>query len=204
MTRKEVRTREGRKRTRGIQCCCCSIFSWEKAKFEKFHELYFAGTLRDTDYEQYRLVTSPCDGGVQCLSCGNFVCHDCVIALHSAIGMDHPNLQDPWVQATRNSSPHKILEIPVGHCCVLKHCEPNPETAQDTMPVPSVDAVLAGANHYYQYDVAIGSTPPNCVDVFSLGASGSNAAVTHAVFPVNVALDIAKENQSYSIYKRSF
>jgi hypothetical protein len=54
--------------------------------------------------------------------------------------------------------------------------------------------LLAGANHYFQYDLAIGSTPLNCVDVFSLGASKSNAPVTHAVFPVDIAMKIAREN----------
>jgi hypothetical protein len=60
----------------------------------------------------------------------------------------------------------------------------------------SADAVLAGANHYYQYDLSIGSTPLNCVDVFSLGAAGSNVPVTHAVFPIHVAVEIANENLS--------
>ena len=64
------------------------------------------------------------------------------------------------------------------------------------MQTTAVEAVLAGANHYYQYDLAIGSTPSNCVDVFSLGASGSNAAVTHAVFPVHIAMSVANEHHS--------
>ncbi len=48
--------------------------------------------------------------------------------------------------------------------------------------LPSVDPILACATHYYQYDLAIGSTPRKCVDVFALGAAGSNAPVTHGVF----------------------
>jgi hypothetical protein len=121
-----------------------------------------------------------------------------VVALHSAIEKDHPNLQDPWLQATKHTSAEKIIEIAVGHCCALNspYCKLKQETLPLTMPPPSAEAVLVGANHYYQYDLSVGSTPPNCVDVFSLGASGSNAAVTHAVFPVQVALAVANENHS--------
>ena len=61
---------------------------------------------------------------------------------------------------------------------------------------PSAEAVLAGADHYYQYDLSVGLTPLNCVDVFSLGAAGSNIPVTHAVFPIHVAVEIANENRS--------
>jgi hypothetical protein len=51
-----------------------------------------------------------------------------------------------------------------------------------TSLLPSVDPFLAGAAHYYQYDLAIGSTPRKCVDVFALGAGGSNAPVTDAEY----------------------
>jgi hypothetical protein len=54
--------------------------------------------------------------------------------------------------------------------------------------------LLAGATHYYQYDLAIGSTPQNCVDIFLLSASKSNAPVTHAVFPIDIAMDIPRGN----------
>jgi hypothetical protein len=133
---------------------------------------------------------------VVCLSCANFVCHDCVVALHAAIEIDHPTLQDPWVQATRNTSRNVIIEIAVGHCCVLKDYAVQPETLPLTMQTTAVEAILAGANHYYQYDLIVGSTPATCVDVFSLGASGSNAAVTHAVFPVHIAMSFANEHHS--------
>jgi hypothetical protein len=59
--------------------------------------------------------------------------------------------------------------------------------------------LLAGANHYFQFDLALGSTPRNCVDVFSLGASGSNAAVTHAVFTIEVALAIQTEKHKIAL-----
>ena len=60
-----------------------------------------------------------------------------------------------------------------------------------TSLLPCADSFLAGATHYYQYDLAIGSTYRNCVDVFALGAAGSNAPVTHAVFPIEIALVMA-------------
>jgi hypothetical protein len=53
-----------------------------------------------------------------------------------------------------------------------------------TSLLPCADPFLAGATHYYQYDLVIGSTPRNFVDVFALGAAGSNAPVTHSVFPI--------------------
>ena len=59
---------------------------------------------------------------------------------------------------------------------------------------PCLDPFLAGATHYYQYDLAIGSTPPNYVDVFSPGAAGSNTPVTHAVFLIETVLDLVSEN----------
>jgi hypothetical protein len=55
------------------------------------------------------------------------------------------------------------------------------ETAHD-ISLTLMDPSLAGATHYYQYDLAIGSTPQRCVDVFSLGAAGSNSPVTHTFF----------------------
>jgi hypothetical protein len=193
-----ARKRMGRKRNkatrlRGKHCCGCSILSWEQKKFDKFHELYFSETLRETAFEQYLLVAPTCIGGVQCQRCANFLCHDCVCALHTAIKADHPNLQDSWVQATMNSSAECILRIPVGHCCILKDQQEKAKH-HTTLLSPTMDPVLAGAVHYYQYDLAIGSTPSKCVDVFSLGAAGSNAPVTHAVFPIQIALDMANEN----------
>jgi hypothetical protein len=58
-----------------------------------------------------------------------------------------------------------------------------------TSLLPSVDPFLPRATHYCQYDLAVGSTARKCVDVFALGAAGSNALVTHsAVFPIEIAL----------------
>jgi hypothetical protein len=62
--------------------------------------------------------------------------------------------------------------------------------------LPCADPFLAGATHYYQYDLAISSTPRNCVDVFALGAAGSNAPVTHAVFPIEIPLIMANEKHN--------
>jgi hypothetical protein len=85
-----------------------------------------------------------------------------------------------------HSSPEHVIQIPVGHCCIMKEKEvKHPMTSL----LPSVDPFFAGATpHYYQYDLAIGSTPRKCVDVFALGAAGSNAPVTHAVFPIEIPL----------------
>jgi hypothetical protein len=65
-----------------------------------------------------------------------------------------------------------------------------------TSLLPCADPFLAWATHYYQYDFAIGPTPRNCVDVFAPGAAGSNAPVTHAVFPIEIALVMANENHN--------
>jgi hypothetical protein len=62
--------------------------------------------------------------------------------------------------------------------------------------LPCADPFLVGATRYYQYDLAIGSTPWNCVDVFALGAAGSNGPVTHAVFPIEIALIMANLESS--------
>ena len=199
MTRTQTRRRADWKRVPRVQNCeCCSVFSWEKKKFDKFYQLYFSDTLRGSASEQYLLIEPSCFGGVRCLTCATFICHDCVVAVHKAINDDHPELDDPWVQATKHTSPGEILEIPVGHCCILR--APYHALKQEPPPVAllstSAEAILAGANHYFQYDLAIGSTPPNCVDVFSLGSSGSNVAVTHAVFPIQVAVAVANGNHT--------
>jgi hypothetical protein len=189
MARKQKgRKRKDLNRLRAKDCCGCSIISWEKKKFDKFHELFFSDTLRGTDYEQHWLVPPVCNGGVECNKCGHFLCHDCVCAIQKAINTDHPDLEDSWLEATMHSSPEHVLQIPVGHCCIMKEKE---ATQPMTSMLPSVDPFLAGATHYYQYDLAIGSTPRKCVDVFALGAAGSNAPVTHAVFPIEIALVMA-------------
>jgi hypothetical protein len=190
--RQHTRRRKDRKRRKAYHCGCCSILSWEQKKFDLFHEQYFSESLTGSRFSEYFLNPPPCDGGALCLSCGIFLCHDCIVALHKAIKKDHPNLQDPWLLATRETSCDGIIQIAVGHCCLLK--TQKKELPSVTMLSPSGVAILAGANHYYQYDLSIGSTPLNCVDVFSLGAVGSNGPVTHAVFPVHVAVEIANKN----------
>jgi hypothetical protein len=62
-----------------------------------------------------------------------------------------------------------------------------------TSLLPCADPFLVGATHYHQYDLAIGSTPRNCADVFALGAAGSNAPVTHVIFPIEIALVMANK-----------
>jgi hypothetical protein len=62
----------------------------------------------------------------------------------------------------------------------------------------SIAPILAGATHYYQYDLAIGSTPQECVDIFSLGASASNPPVMHTVFAIDIAMDVARGNMANS------
>jgi hypothetical protein len=188
-----ARKRKGRKRkdsnrVRAKDCCGCSILSWEKKKFDNFNKLFFSDTLHGTDYEQHWLVPPVCNGGVECKRCGHFLCHDCVCAFHKAIKTDHPDLHDSWVEATMHSSREHVIQISVGHCCILKEKEVKQSM---TSLLPCADPFLAGATHYYQYDLAIGSTPRNCVDVFALGAAGSNAPVTHAVFPIEIALVMA-------------
>ena len=89
-----------------------------------------------------------------------------------------------------HSSREHVIQISVGHCCILKEKEVKQSM---TSLLPCADPFLAGATHYYQYDLAIGSTPRNCVDVFALGAAGSNAPVTHAVFPIEIAVVMANE-----------
>jgi hypothetical protein len=177
---------------RARNCAGCSVFSWEQKKFDRFNELFFADSLKDTSYEQHILVPPPCLGGVECNICGHFLCHDCVCAFHLAIKKDHPDLQDAWLQATMHSSPQAIVKISVGNCCELKEKQVEEPIVHSLSSAP----ILAGANHYYQYDLSIGSTPRLCVDVFSLGASRSNSPVTHAVFPIEVALNAARENHS--------
>jgi hypothetical protein len=101
-----------------------------------------------------------------------------VCAFRKAIKTDHPDLQDSWLEATMHLSPEHVLPIPVRNYCIMKEKEvKHPMTSL----LPSVDPFLAGATHYYQYDLAISSTPRKCVDVFALGAAGSNALVTHMV-----------------------
>jgi hypothetical protein len=61
--------------------------------------------------------------------------------------MDHPDLQDSWLEATMHSSPEHVIQIPVGHCCIMKEKE-----VKQPMPslLPSdVDPFLAWATHYY-------------------------------------------------------
>jgi hypothetical protein len=119
-----------------------------------------------------------------------------VSAFHNAIKKDHPDLQDSWLEATANSSPEHVIQIPVGHCCILKDRQAKQQTSLllDVHPLlADVHPLLAGATHYYQYDLAIGSTPRKCVDVFALGAAGSNAPVTHGVFSIEIALVMANE-----------
>ena len=107
--------------------------------------------------------------------------------------INHPNLQDSWIEVTSQSSPNSVLRIPVGHCCWLKEkMKKKPEKSQSMPTAP----ILSGAMHYYQYDLTVGSTPGLCVDVFALGASALHAPVTHAVFPIAIALEIAKENHT--------
>jgi hypothetical protein len=197
MVRKRCGRRKVAKRARGRAravdvCCCCSIFSWEKKKFDKFHELYFGGCLNDSAFEQHVLDPPLCNGGVVCCRCGTYVCHPCVQALHCAIMKDHPNLEHPWLESTRKSTIGDILRVSVGHCCMMEE-----EKTLINSLNPSVAASLAGATHYFQYDLSIGSTPPNCVDVFSLGAAGSNPPVTHAVFPISLAVDLANEGHVF-------
>ena len=197
MTRKrQGRKRKNEKRLQAKHCCGCSIFSWEKKKFDKFNELYFSDSLQETAYEQYWLAPPACNGGFECKICGHFLCHDCVSAFHNAIKKDHPDLQDSWLEATANSSPEHVIQIPVGHCCILKDRQAKQQTSLllDVHPLlADVHPLLAGATHYYQYDLAIGSTPRKCVDVFALGAAGSNAPVTHGVFSIEIALVMANE-----------
>ncbi len=147
------------------------------------------------------LSPPPCDGGVECIACGSFFCHDCLCAVCQAIQENHGDLQDSWLEATSTSSPDSVLKIPVGHCCRFK--DEKVSAREDTLAersklatsmTMSTAPLLAGTNHYYQYDIAIGSTPQECVDIFSLGASASNAPVTHAVFPIDIALDVARGN----------
>ena len=192
--RQQKRPREDLKPVKGHHCGCCSVFSWEKKKLDRFHEQYFSDSLTGSKKSQHYLNPTVSHGGVRCLTCGCFTCHHCVVGLHKAILKDHPNIQDPWVLATRQTSPDEILCIAVGHCCMLK--SEIPEKPSVAMLSSCAEAVLAGANHYYQYDLSIGSTPLNCVDVFSLGAAGSNVPVTHAVFPIHVAVEIANGNHS--------
>ena len=52
---------------------------------DKFHVRYFSGTLKETKYEQHWLNPEPCYGGVECLGCRSFFCHDCVVALGESI-----------------------------------------------------------------------------------------------------------------------
>jgi hypothetical protein len=190
------KSRASSKRLRSRHCCGCSILSWEKKKFDLFHQRYFSETLSGLQYEQYLLSPAACNGGVICNTCGTFFCHDCVCAVHKEIKKDHPDLQDSWMEATSMSSAESVLTIPVGHCCRMKE----KITKEPATPHPmSTAPILAGATHYYQYDLAIGSTPLECVDIFSLGASAVNAPITHAVFTIGVALEIARDKHILSL-----
>jgi hypothetical protein len=113
-----------------------------------------------------------------------------VCAFHKAIKTDHQDLQDSWLEATMYSSPEQVIQIQVGHCCIMKEKEVKQPI---TSLLPSVHPFLAEATHYYQYDLTIGSTPWKCLDVFALGAAGSNAPVTHAVFLIEIASVMANE-----------
>jgi hypothetical protein len=70
---------------------------------------------------------------------------DILCALHKAIKTDHPNLLDSWLEATMHSSPEHVLQIPSGHCCIMKE-----KQVKHTMTsfLPSIDPFLAGATHY--------------------------------------------------------
>jgi hypothetical protein len=80
-----------------------------------------------------------------------------VRAFHKAIKPDHPELEDSWLQATMDSSPEHVLQIPVGHCCIMKEKEVKKQPM--TSLLPSFEPLLAGATHYFQYDLTIGFTP---------------------------------------------
>jgi hypothetical protein len=108
------------KRLQAEHCCGCSILSWEQKKFDNFNGRYLSETLRGTQYEQYLLVPPVCNWRIECKSCGHFLCHDCICALHKALKTDHPDLQDSWLAATMHSSPGHVLKIPLGHCCIMK------------------------------------------------------------------------------------
>jgi hypothetical protein len=110
------------------------------------------------NHEQHWLSQQVFSGGVECLLCGHFLYHDCVYAFCEVIKTDHPELQDSGLEATVHLSPEHVMPIPVGHCCVMKEKEVKQPM---TFLLPSVDPFLAGATHYYQYDLAIGSTPWN-------------------------------------------
>jgi hypothetical protein len=129
-------------------------------------------------------------GGGECKSCGHFLCHDCLCALHKAIKTNHPNIQDSWLEATMHY--YYIWSL-------LYYEGEASETAHD-ISLALMDAFLAGATHYYQYDLAIGSTPRRCVDVFSQGAAGSNAPVTHAVLSIEIALVMVNEKHTFHYF----
>jgi hypothetical protein len=71
------------------------------------------------------------------------------------------DLHDSWLEATTHSSREHVIQISVGHCCIMKEKEVKQSM---TSLFSCADPFLAGATHYYQYDLAIGSIPRNCVD----------------------------------------
>jgi hypothetical protein len=83
-------------------CCGCSIFSWEKKKFDNFNKLFFSDTLYGTDYEQHWLVPPVCNGGVECKMCGHFLCHDRVCAFHKA-NKDGPSRSPGFVAGSHHA-----------------------------------------------------------------------------------------------------
>jgi hypothetical protein len=79
---------------------------------------------------------------------------------------DHPDLHDLWLEATMHSSREHVVQISVGHCCMMKEKEVK-QSMTSLLPCADpflAEAFLAGATHYYQHDLAIGSTSRNCVD----------------------------------------
>jgi hypothetical protein len=60
------------------------------------------------------------------------------------------------------------------------------------MEIPKAP-LLGGAMHYYQYTLIIGSTPPNCLDVFAIGICQDYPACTHAAYEVETAMKLEME-----------
>jgi hypothetical protein len=55
-----------------------------------------------------------------------------------------------------HSSREYVIQISVGHCCIMKEKEVKQSMISLLL---CADPFLAGAAHYYQYDLEIGSTP---------------------------------------------